>query len=185
MLTLKCSYSNILEWSLIQNTIIVIGENAFANMVCSYRLFCLGFNVCNLSSTAEAHTVQYWMIGFVFAPVNQTIIRINRLLFFHQIRKHFFCLNRNNLAHFINITVVAKEEKVYIIWNALQWRHNGRDGVSNHRRLDCLLNCVFRPRSRKKSKLRVNGLCEGNSPVTGGFPSQRTKTVLIQIMSMA
>ena len=34
--------------------------------------------------------------------------------------------------------------------------------------------CVFMPRiSKKSSKLRVTGLCEGNSPVTGRFPSQR------------
>ena len=31
----------------------------------------------------------------------------------------------------------------------------------------------FRHRSRKTSKLRVTGLCEGNSPVTGEFPAQR------------
>ena len=30
---------------------------------------------------------------------------------------------------------------------------------------------VFRCRSKKTSKLRVTGLCEENSPVTGGFPS--------------
>ena len=52
-----------------------------------------------------------------------------------------------------------------------QWRHNERDGVSNH---DCLLNCLFRRRSKKTWKLRVTGLCEGNSPLTGEFPSQRT-----------
>ena len=55
----------------------------------------------------------------------------------------------------------------------LQWRHNGCDGVSNHRRLDYLHNRLFRHRSKKTSKLRVTGLCEGNSPVTGEFPSQR------------
>ena len=27
--------------------------------------------------------------------------------------------------------------------------------------------------AKKTSKLRVTGLCEGNSPVTGEFPSQR------------
>ena len=48
----------------------------------------------------------------------------------------------------------------------LQWRHNERNGVSNHRRFDCLLNRLFRRRSKKTSKLRVTGLCEGNSPVT-------------------
>ena len=31
----------------------------------------------------------------------------------------------------------------------------------------------FRRRSKKTSKFRVTGLCEGNSAVTGGFPSQR------------
>ena len=48
-----------------------------------------------------------------------------------------------------------------------------RDGVSNQRRLGCLLNRLFRRRSNKIAKPRVTGLCEGNSPVTGEFPSQR------------
>ena len=52
----------------------------------------------------------------------------------------------------------------------LQWRHNERDGVSNHQRLGCLLNRLFRCRSKKTSKFRVPGLCEG-SPWT--FPSQK------------
>ena len=30
----------------------------------------------------------------------------------------------------------------------------------------------FRSRSKKTSKLRVTGLCVGNSPVTGEFPAQ-------------
>ena len=55
----------------------------------------------------------------------------------------------------------------------LQWRHNERDGVSNRRHLDCLLNRFFRRRSRKTPKLRVTGLYGGNSPVTGEFSSQR------------
>ena len=54
--------------------------------------------------------------------------------------------------------------------SALLWRHNGRDGVSNHQPHDCLLNHIFRPRSKKTSKLRVTGLCAGNSPMTGEFP---------------
>ena len=55
----------------------------------------------------------------------------------------------------------------------LQWRHNERDGVWNHQPHTCLLNGLFRPRSNKTSKLRVTGLCEGNSPGTGEFPAQR------------
>ena len=53
-----------------------------------------------------------------------------------------------------------------------RWRHNGRDGVSNHQPHDCLLNRLFGRRSKKTSKLRVTGLCAGNSPVTGEFPAQ-------------
>ena len=44
----------------------------------------------------------------------------------------------------------------------LWWRHNERDGVSNHRRYSTDCSGVDQ---RKKT-----GLCEGNSPVTGEFP---------------
>ena len=46
----------------------------------------------------------------------------------------------------------------------LRWRHNDLDGVSNHQPHGCLLNRLFRRRSKKTSKLRVTGLCVGNSP---------------------
>ena len=34
----------------------------------------------------------------------------------------------------------------------LQWRHNERDDVSNHRRLNCSFNYLFRCSSKKTSK---------------------------------
>ena len=55
---------------------------------------------------------------------------------------------------------------------SLRWRHNGSDSVSNHQPYDCLLNYLYRRRSKKTSKLRVTGLCVGNSPGTGEFPAQ-------------
>ena len=48
----------------------------------------------------------------------------------------------------------------------LRWRHNRRDSVSNHQPQHCLPNRLFRRRSKKTSKLRVTGLCAGNSPVS-------------------
>ena len=57
--------------------------------------------------------------------------------------------------------------------SALQWCYNERDGVSNHRRLACLLKRLFRRRWKKTSKLHVTGLCEGIAQVTGEFPTQR------------
>ena len=56
--------------------------------------------------------------------------------------------------------------------NPLRWRHNGRDGFSNHQPRHCLLNRLFRRRSKETSKLRVTGLCVWNSPGTGEFPAQ-------------
>ena len=54
-------------------------------------------------------------------------------------------------------------EDLPVSWNykPLLWRHNGRDCVSNHQPHDCLLNRLFRRRSKKTSKLRVTGLCVG------------------------
>ena len=56
---------------------------------------------------------------------------------------------------------------------ALQWRYNERNDVLNHRRLVCLFNRLFKPDKKKMSKLRITGLCEGNSAVTGEFPARR------------
>ena len=58
---------------------------------------------------------------------------------------------------YIRFTCVFKQK--------LQWRCNERDGVSNHRRPDCLLNRLFMRRSTKTSKLLVTGFSEGNPTV--------------------
>ena len=47
---------------------------------------------------------------------------------------------------------------------SLHWHHNDHDSVSNHQPHGCLLNRLFRRRSKKTPKLCVTGLCAGNSP---------------------
>ena len=49
--------------------------------------------------------------------------------------------------------------------------------LSNHQPHDCLLKRLFRLRSKKTPKLRVTGLSDGNSPVTGEYPAQRASNV--------
>ena len=61
---------------------------------------------------------------------------------------------------------------IVLVFRTLQWRHNGRDSVSNHQPHDCFLNRLFRHRSKKTSKLRVTGLYAGNSPDAGEFHAQ-------------
>ena len=52
----------------------------------------------------------------------------------------------------------------------LHWRHNDHDDVSNHQPHGCLLNRLSGRRSKKTSKLRVTGLCAGNSPGSVSSP---------------
>ena len=77
------------------------------------------------------------------------------------------CNVQRNLVWAVHRT--PKEDRLLKL--ALQWRYNERDGLSNHQPIHCLLNRLFKCRSKKR-KLRVTGLCEGNSPVTGEFPAQ-------------
>ena len=46
---------------------------------------------------------------------------------------------------------------------ALQWRHNGRNDVSNNRLIDCLLSRLFT--HQRKHQIADPGHYEGNSPV--------------------
>ena len=48
-------------------------------------------------------------------------------------------------------------------FKSLHWLYNNHDGVSNHQDHGCLLNRLFRRRSKKTSNFRVTGLCVGNS----------------------
>ena len=65
----------------------------------------------------------------------------------------------------------------YLGTEILRWRHNGRDGVSNHQPHDCLFNRLFRYKSKKASKLRITTLCVGNSSVTVEFLAQMASNV--------
>ena len=70
----------------------------------------------------------------------------------------------NNFWHWLKPHCIAKlmtKSSVRIDAESLQWRHNERDSVSNHQPHDCLLNRLFRRRSKKTSKLRVTGLRVG------------------------
>ena len=82
-----------------------------------------------------------------------------------------------SLSQYQSVIMNIVRNKCPIIWwffisHSLQWRHNGRDTVSNHQPHDFLLKRLFRLRSKKTSKLHVTGLCAGNSPGTGEFPAQ-------------
>ena len=72
-----------------------------------------------------------------------------------------------------------RQEWLWDITSASQWRHNVRDSVSNHQPRESLLSRLIRRRSKKTSKLRVTGFCAGNSPETGEFPAKRASNAEI------
>ena len=76
--------------------------------------------------------------------------------------------SRTSLVRWYIIGTFAEISNTTILgWNnTLKWRHNGCVDDSNHQLHDCLLNHLFRHRWKKTSKLRVTGLCVGNSTTT-------------------
>ena len=77
-------------------------------------------------------------------------------------------------------TVVCYGIRVDALLMPLQWHHNGYNGVSNHQRIDCLLNRLFRHRSKKTPKLHVTGLCAGihRWPVNAPYKGPVTRKML-------
>ena len=96
--------------------------------------------------------------------------------------QHFNTLSVNKGVRFApKVNALFLKQMSYLPWaisiDTLQWRHNGSDVASDHQPYDCLLNRLFRFRSKKISKLRVAGLCAGKSPVTGEFRAQMASNV--------
>ena len=81
--------------------------------------------------------------------------------------------NVDEVRHFLKQTYsfMNPYSSIRIGGTSLRWRHNGRDSISNHQPHDCLLNRLFRRRSKKTPKLPVTGLC-GEFTGTGEFPAQ-------------
>ena len=102
------------------------------------------------------------------AATSMTVIKKKDLVVLNLFRKTWWtCLN-----FFYHLSTEIAQVFKYQSHDTLQWRQNGRDSVSNHQPHDCLLNRLFRRRSKKTSKLHITGLCAGNSPETGEFPAQ-------------
>ena len=93
----------------------------------------------------------------------QIINKICRVGFYvpelHGITSNTFLVIMIDIKFGINEIIIDK-----IVLDSLHWRHNDHDGVSNHQPYGCLLNRLFRRKWTKTSKLRVTGLCVGNSP---------------------
>ena len=107
---------NNFQWNFIQNTIIFMLENVFENGVCKMaivlsRLEFVKTVSCKILSTIHSTNMAKQVeISWKYNTYGRTVCHTN---------------NASD-AHIIVFCCVA-----------LQWRHNGRDGVSNHQPHDC------------------------------------------------
>ena len=136
---------------------------------------------CQWETTLHCNVVSHWLGSYIkwsllcgsFASsfscvLNNSYLRYGGKSFLNRGGRH-------TIKHWDVVWAKSQEKwsKIYVSCTILQWHHGDHDGISNHQHLDCLRNCLFRCRSKKTSKLHITGLCEGNSPVTGEFATQR------------
>ena len=107
-----------------------------------------------------------WWVGDNVRTMTSQTLKILQILY-------TLCSFRSMIRSITKMSVIKINSSQTAHKNmSLLWRHNGQGNVSNHQPHDCLLNRLFRRRSKKTSKLRVTGFCAGNSPGTGEFPAQ-------------
>ena len=123
---------------------------------------CLGRKLTVMSTWASSNWCMFQVQLLVSNNLTQKQMVFNGLIIHYSTQ--MACISYQNIC--IDIDPLS-----------LQWQHNERHGISNHRHLSCLLNRLFRVRSKETSKLGVTGLCEGNTLGTGDFPAQRASNV--------
>ena len=78
-----------------------------------------------------------------------------------------------SLSHHLIVACIMYILEVHKLVMAAIFTSNECCGIWNRRSLDFLFNTLFRLTTKKYLSSALLSLCEGNSPVTGRFPSQR------------
>ena len=118
------------------------------------------------------HWLRWWLVAWWHQAITWTSVD------YWSVRPHGIHL-RAISQEMLKIAIRAVSLKITnwrLHHQSLRWRHNGCDSVSNHQPRDSLLSRLFRHRSKKTWKLRVTGLCVGNSPGTVNSPHKRPVT---------
>ena len=72
---------------------------------------------------------------------------------------------------------ILNDSRHDVFGNTLQWSHNDRDGISTHRRLHFIGQLLVQAQINETSKVRVTGLCAGNSSVTSEFSNVESVSI--------
>ena len=98
----------------------------------------LSWNFASYSTVNMAHSLLPFVVCFVY---NTYLIR-------PRLSQHYSSLDENNLTSETTLYEYGKCTSYIHKILASQRRHNERHGVSNHWQLDCLLNRLFKRRSK-------------------------------------
>ena len=164
-------------WNSNRNTTLFIDENASDNVVCEMADILSRGKWVNQDSSGVI-IIHLHCNTTAFSPLlHKCMCVCRRVGFFINIHVIIDQLHRVKMVANDSLYEISVNNLLWIqersrISDTLRWRHNELDGVSDHQSHDCLLNRLFGRRSKKTSKLRVTGLCAGNSPETGEFPAQ-------------
>ena len=160
---------------------IIIISYLFRRCMCWGIFFSLSINVCRLLLMVMTF---YFIIKYTIFTFRRVYHVFEYFTFFFNAVYGFYVANRRLIySMFSGALRIGRLDKLFLLKGfhnldegnavSLQWRNNWHDGISNHQPHHCLLNRLFRRRSKKATKHRVTGRCAGNSPVTGEFPAQK------------
>ena len=137
----------------------------YAHGLC-FVVLCCGYTLTDFPIAIRLTSLALWQSNDCPSASKATLMNMDKyFMWIHYERLY----NHNKAKHNKTVCIFLG---IYYIPGTLRWRHNDHAGVSNHQPHGCLLNRLFRRKSKKTSKLRVTGLCAGNSPGTGEFPAQ-------------
>ena len=137
-----------------------------------FAVLCCGYTLTDFPISIRLTSLALWQSNDCPSASKATLMNMDKyFMWIHYERLH----NHNKAKHnktvciflgiyCIKLCGVVDTLRSCAVSVALRWLHNDYDGVSNHQAHHCLLNRLFRRRSRKTSKLRVTGLCVGKSP---------------------
>ena len=131
------------------------------------------YSKCRMRNFFRSQSLKCWyikrnnhqsFISHVFYPWVSAIYFTWTMSCVHSLYLFTCCVGYVIISQFDRSNIFALVTDICMHGYSLHWRHNDHDSVSNHQPHGCLLNRLFRRRSKNTSKLRVIGLCVGNSP---------------------
>ena len=133
-------------------------------------MFTASFIICIMGMISASLGITVWILNIYFHSDDKPVPRWIKRLFLEccsalpkvwavTTRRVFFWVQNNDAD------TIIRSVASFLLKGGDSSRIIQADGVSNHQRLDCILNRLFGHRSKKTSKLHVTGLCKGKFPV--------------------